>query len=154
MNLKIITFLVNFLLLAVIALSQTGMVATTVLAVTSPVTAPVSYFTYYIRGKLTYRLLNILPIPARGITVTAKNLSSNDIFTAKTGINGAYTLEVKQASASALYSVRPATPGAEQIKWIPEEIRKVISKDVTGFDFVGTSITSKTSQTLNKTSRK
>ncbi|KKR16723.1 MAG: hypothetical protein UT54_C0006G0023 [Candidatus Daviesbacteria bacterium GW2011_GWB1_39_5] len=93
-------------------------------------------------------------MPARGITVTAKNLSSNDIFTAKTGINGAYTLEVKQASASALYSVRPATPGAEQIKWIPEEIRKVISKDVTGFDFVGTSITSKTSQTLNKTSRK
>ena len=138
------TILVGFLLMTVLTLSQFGMVATLAQAATAPVTTPVitpvSYFTYYIRGKITYRFLRVFPRPASNIVVIAKNLSNNDSFAAKTGTNGTYTLEVRQASASALYTIKPKTFGAKNIKWNPREYKKSISKDLRNIDFVGTKI--------------
>jgi len=137
MKLKGLIFLAIFAVLAALSLSQSKEVSAEVRGPASPITKPITYFTYYLRGKISYRLFKY-PIPAIGINVTAQNLSSGGTFSAKTDIKGAYTLEVKQASSSALYVIKPASVGAEGIRWIPDQYKQVISRDINNLDFVGT----------------
>lgn len=64
-------------------------------ALTGPITRPVTYFTYKISGKVTYRFLLLLK-PAQNVSVEAVGIKSNEKYVVKTDLNGNYTLYVKQ----------------------------------------------------------
>lgn len=61
----------------------------------SPITSPITYFTYRISGKVTYRFLLLLK-PAQNVSIGAVNIKSNEKYAAKTDLNGNYALYVNQ----------------------------------------------------------
>lgn len=134
MKIKALIFLSVFSILAILSLSQFSVVS----AQTKPVaTSPITYFTYLLRGRITYRLLDsVSQIPASGVTVVAKNSKSGKIFYTKTNLNGDYTLTVNQASVSAQYLIRPND--GRKTQWIPAQYKLMVSKDINNLNFVGT----------------
>ena len=129
MKLKGFILLAIFLSLAALSLSQSSIISA---QTQSGVTSPVTYFTYVLRGRITYRVLNWM-VPAANMSVVAKN-HSGEAFYAKTDYNGFYSLSVRQASASAGYVIQPVD--GRKI-WKPAHYMKVVSKDLNGLNFVG-----------------
>ena len=127
-------FLIVFLSVASLTLSQTRVSAQTGSGI-SPITSPITYYTYYLKGKITYRLLG-QRIPAVAVYVSARNLNSGQTFNAKTDFNGLYTLAVTQVNPSANYIIKPEDK--PNITWKPLQYKRLISKDFDHLNFVGT----------------
>lgn len=140
MKLKGVILVAVFSLIAAVTLSQFSVVSA---ATSSAVTSPVTYFTYLLRGRITYRLFNsLLQIPASGVTVIAKNGNSGATFSTKTNLNGNYALAVSQASASAHYGVKPND--GKNTQWSPAYYMLTVSSDISNLNFVGIGATSST----------
>lgn len=129
MKLKGFILVAIFSVLAALSLSQSNIVSA---QTQSGVTSPVTYFSYVLRGRITYRVLNWI-FPATNMSVVAKN-HSGEAFYAKTDYNGFYSLTVRQASASAGYMIAPVD--GRKI-WKPSHYRKMVSGDLNGLNFVG-----------------
>lgn len=116
--------------------SQLNMALAQTNAAVSPLTSPISYYTYTLSGRIGYRLLTGL-IPASNINVGAKNLQSGQIFVTKTDTNGYYSLNVvNQATPSATYVLR--AEDGKNTTWTPNQYRGVISSNMGNLNFVGT----------------
>lgn len=115
--------------------SQLNMVLAQTAGGTSPLTSPITYYTYTLSGRIGYRLLTGL-IPASFIDVGAKNLQSGEIFVTHTDGNGFYSLTVKQTSPSATYVGRPED--GKNTTWSPKQFRGDVSSDIGNLNFVGT----------------
>lgn len=134
MKLKALILVVFFSVLAALSLSQSNIVSA---QTESGVTSPVTYFTYVLRGKVHFRLLNYTHfIRGTNVTIEAKNIQSGQTFSAKTDASGAYTLVVKQASSSAHYVIKPNFNG-EVIRWFPAQHVLPVSKDINNINFGG-----------------
>ncbi|MDO8657742.1 MAG: hypothetical protein Q7K55_03310 [Candidatus Levybacteria bacterium] len=96
MKLKLALITVFLSIFGLIMLNQIGMVnaQNASSALTGPITRPVTYFTYKISGKATYRFLLSIN-PAKNVLIEAKNIKSNEKYTVNTDLNGNYTLYVK-----------------------------------------------------------
>lgn len=130
MKIKGLIFLASFLFMAALSLSQFAIVS----AQTGPATAPVSYFTYYLRGKISYRLSAFL-FPATNVNVLAKNQIGGTTFSAKTDRNGFYTLVIRQTPYAAIYVIKP--DDGRTTRWTPAQYNLLVSRDINGLNFIG-----------------
>ena len=116
--------------------SQLNMVLVQTASAISPLTSPITYYTYTLSGRIGYRLLTGL-IPAANINVGAKNLQSGQLFITQTDSNGYYSLNVvNQASPSATYVLRP--DDGKNTTWNPTQYKGVVSSNIGNLNFVGT----------------
>ncbi len=122
-----------------VALAQTG-------GQLSPLTSPITYYTYTLSGRIGYRLLNGL-IPAAGVRVQATNFYHPKVyFVTQTNTNGYYSLKVTQASSSAVYTVLPND--GSNTSWTPSQIKTVVSDNLNGLSFIGTQSSSSAQTSL------
>lgn len=134
MKIKVLILTAILSVVAALSLSQSNLVSAQN-STASPVTSPVTYYTYHLTGRIVYRLLNHV-VPAPQARVVAKNMNSNEIFVAKPDVAGFYNLEVKQSSPSTVYQIK----AVDQLgtTWHPALYNKIISSDVNRLNFVGT----------------
>lgn len=140
MKLKGFILVAIFSILTALSLSQFSVVSA---QTQSAATSPITYFTYVLRGRVTFRVLNWV-FPATNMSVVAKN-HSGEAFYAKTDYSGFYSLSVRQASASAGYMIQPVD--GRKI-WHPQYYKKMVSKDLNGLNFVG-NLASSSAKTSN-----
>lgn len=131
MKLKGFILVAFFSIIAALSLSQFNVVSA---QVQSAATSPITYFTYVLRGRITYRVLNWM-FPATNMTVVAKNLQG-ETFSTKTDYTGFYTLSVKQTDTSVHYIIKPSD--GQKTAWSPVQYKKMVSRDINGLNFVGT----------------
>lgn len=140
MKLKSLLLVAIFSVLAALTLSQSKVVSAQV----SPIpvdTAPVTYFTYHLKGRVVYRLLDGIR-PAANVVISARNVNSNRLFYAQTSAYGYYYLTVRQTTPSASYVIAPVKSLADTVVWTPAEYDKVVSSDLRDLNFVGIPISS------------
>lgn len=140
MKLKGFILVAIFSILAALSLSQSNIVSA---QTQSGVTSPVTYFSYVLRGRISYRVLNWM-FPASNMTVVARSHTDGSFY-AQTDYNGFYSLSVKQASASAGYMIAPVD---NRKIWHPQYYKKMVSSDLNGLNFVG-KLTPSTAKTSN-----
>jgi hypothetical protein len=80
----------------------------------SPLTSPVTFFR--ISGDVTYKMFKFFSnngqrfVPAEGVTVEARNIFTNDVYTTTTDKNGDYTFSLEEKG---MYLVSPSDDEAD-----------------------------------------
>lgn len=124
-------------LFGLVLASQINMVnAQTVTPLTSPITNPVTYFTYRISGKVTYteitrRFFKSLK-PAHNVIITAMDVKTRKTYTTKTDINGNYALNVNNGT----YLIVPQDNNRRTV-FTPSYRYINVTKNITNLDFTG-----------------
>lgn len=101
--------------------------------ITKPITGPVtSPITHLIKGKITYRILGRIIIPAKDVKVTGTNIKTDEQSYTISDSKGEYSLKLKDAT----YNIVPQ----DKFKTIfrPSYIRIKVDRDQKGLDFQGT----------------
>lgn len=97
---------------------------------TGPITRPITYFTYKISGKVTYRFFYRIK-PAQDVLVEANKIYTNEVYITKTDANGNYAFSVKKGEYIIKASDQKRTvfyPRAQYVNSI---------KDIFNVNFVG-----------------
>lgn len=129
------------LALITIILSAFGLILTSQInmanaQVGTPLTSPITYFTYRITGKVNYneiyRGFFRSSKPAQNVTITAVDVKSNKTYsTTKTDINGNYVLDVKNRQ----YLIIPSD--SKRTLFTPSYAYINVTKNIANLNFTG-----------------
>lgn len=137
MKIKFFLSLIVLTLIGALALSQIESVSA--IASSGPITSPspsptpspITSAIYKVRGKVGYRLLNLLQ-PLVGITVTALNSNTHQAQTAQTNSLGEYGFKLNQG----VYIL--SVDDTNHIDFNPNQIQVDLIGNLSGINFKGT----------------
>lgn len=115
------------------ALQVSNVAAQSATQFTNPITPPISYYTYFLRGKISYKITR--RAPKLSVAIEAKNTSTNDLFTTKADRFGNYSLTVTQKEASQSYIIKPRA--GKNTEWQPAQYSLNVNRDYSDLNFTG-----------------